>query len=132
MLTDPVYTAFHDQEWGVPVVDDDTKLFELLVFSQALAEHTWPTILNHRDIFRQVSISITMSTNFFPTTMHVFDTYFLTYYSRKFFENFDPSSIAKFNEKKLLTPKVNGNPLLSEQKLRAIVENAKQLLKVVN
>ncbi|CAL5205336.1 unnamed protein product [Lathyrus oleraceus] len=98
--SDPVYTAFHDQEWGVPVVDDDTKLFELLVFSQALAEHTWPTILNHRDIFRQ------------------------------FFENFDPSSIAKFNEKKLVTPKVNGNPLLSEQKLRAIVENAKQLLKL--
>ncbi|KAL5074004.1 hypothetical protein RYX36_012988 [Vicia faba] len=99
--SDPVYTSFHDEEWGVPVIDDDTKLFELLVFSQALAEHTWPTILNHRNIFR------------------------------KFFENFDPSSIAQFNEKKLLTPKINGNnPLLSEQKVRAIVENAKQLLKV--
>lgn len=97
---DPLYTAFHDDEWGVPVLDDDRKLFELLVFSQALAEHTWPTILNHRDIFR------------------------------KLFENFDPSSIAQFTEKNLVTPKLNGSPLLSEQKLRAVVENAKQFLKI--
>lgn len=51
---DPLYIAFHDEEWGVPV-DDDIKLFELLVFSQALAEHSWPAILNHRDIFRHVN-----------------------------------------------------------------------------
>ncbi|XP_019416084.1 PREDICTED: uncharacterized protein LOC109327405 isoform X1 [Lupinus angustifolius] len=98
--SDPLYAAFHDEEWGVPVYDDDRKLFELLVFSQALAEHTWPAILNHRDIFR------------------------------KLFENFDPSSIAQFSEKKLQTLKINGNSLLSEPKLRAIVQNAKQLLKV--
>lgn len=97
--SDPLYTAFHDEEWGVPV-DDDRKLFELLVFSQALAEHRWPAILNQRDIFR------------------------------KLFENFEPSPVAQFTEKKLLTLKINGNSLLSEPKLRAIVENAKQLLKV--
>ncbi|KAL2346340.1 hypothetical protein Fmac_000340 [Flemingia macrophylla] len=97
--SDPLYMAFHDEEWGVPV-DDDRKLFELLVFSQALAERSWPAILNQRDIFR------------------------------KFFENFDPSSVAQFTEKKLLSLKINGNSLLSEPKLRAIVENAKQLLKV--
>lgn len=45
---------------------------------------------------------------------------------RKLFDNFDPSSIAKFDEKKLLSLKV-----LSEQKLRAIDENAKQMLKVI-
>ncbi|KAK7352348.1 hypothetical protein VNO80_17768 [Phaseolus coccineus] len=97
--SDPLYTAFHDEEWGVPV-NNDTKLFELLVFSQALAEHRWSTILNQRDIFR------------------------------KLFENFDPSSVAQFTEKKLLTLKINDSSLLSEPKLRAIVENAKQLLKV--
>ncbi|KAK7351693.1 hypothetical protein VNO77_11314 [Canavalia gladiata] len=97
--SDPLYTAFHDEEWGVPV-GDDRKLFELLVFSQALAEHSWPAILNQRDMFRHL------------------------------FENFDPSSIAQFTEKKLLTLKINGNSLLSEPKLRAIVENAKQFLKV--
>lgn len=98
-MTDPIYTSFHDEEWGVPI-HDDRKLFELLVFSQALAELTWPAILNKRDTFR------------------------------KLFDNFDPSSIAQFNEKKLLSLKVNGNLLLSEPKLRAIVENAKQILKV--
>ncbi|KAL6295745.1 hypothetical protein ACE6H2_003887 [Prunus campanulata] len=97
--SDPVYTCFHDEEWGVPVYDDK-KLFELLVLSQALAELSWPEILHKRDMFR------------------------------KLFDNFDPSSIAKFEEKKLLSLKVNGIPLLSEQKLRAVVENAMQMLKV--
>ena len=50
---------------------------------------------------------------------------------RKLFDQFDPSSIAQFTEKKLLSLKVNGNLLLSEPKLRAIVENAKQMLKVI-
>lgn len=54
-LTDPLYISFHDEEWGVPVYDD-RKLFELLVFSQALAELSWPAILSRRDIFRHVSI----------------------------------------------------------------------------
>ncbi|XP_007017467.2 PREDICTED: probable GMP synthase [glutamine-hydrolyzing] [Theobroma cacao] len=98
-FSDPLYTSLHDKEWGVPV-HDDRKLFELLVFSQALAELSWPTILNKRDIFR------------------------------KLFDNFDPSTIAQFTEKKLLSLKVNGSLLLSEPKLRAVVENAKQMLKV--
>lgn len=50
-MTEPNYTFFHDEEWGVPVYEDK-KLFELLVFSQALAELTWPAILNKRDTFR--------------------------------------------------------------------------------
>lgn len=97
--SDPLYTSFHDEEWGVPV-HDDKKLFELLVLSQALAELSWPTILNKRDIFR------------------------------KLFDNFDPSSIAKFTDKKLLSLKASGGTLLSEPKLRAVIENANQMLKV--
>jgi 3-methyladenine DNA glycosylase Tag len=46
-----VILSFHDEEWGVPVYEDG-KLFELLVFSQALAELSWPAILSKRDIFR--------------------------------------------------------------------------------
>ncbi|CAA7046353.1 unnamed protein product [Microthlaspi erraticum] len=49
--SDPCYTVFHDEEWGVPV-HDDKMLFELLVLSIALAEHTWPTILSKRQAFR--------------------------------------------------------------------------------
>ncbi|KAF2299901.1 hypothetical protein GH714_005895 [Hevea brasiliensis] len=46
----------------------------------------------------------------------------------KLFDYFNPSSVAQFTEKKLLSLKENGNLLLSEPKLRAIAENAKQLL----
>lgn len=52
-------------------------------------------------------------------------------FGRKLFDNFDISSVSQFTEKKLLSLKVNGSLLLSEAKLRAIVENAKQMLKVI-
>ncbi|XAR64109.1 DNA-3-methyladenine glycosylase I [Bertholletia excelsa] len=81
-------------------VHNDRKLFELLVLSQALAEFTWPVILSRRDMFR------------------------------KLFNDFDPSSVANFTEKKLLALRSNGSILLSEPKLRAIVENAKLTLKI--
>lgn len=51
---------------------------------------------------------------------------------RKHFDNFDPSTVAKFSEEKLLSLKANCSTLLSEQKLRAVVDNANQLLKVQN
>lgn len=56
---------------------------------------------------------------------------FVDLFGRKLFENFDPSTIAQFTEKKLMSLKVNGSLLLSEPKLRAVVENAKQMLKVI-
>lgn len=49
---------------------------------------------------------------------------------RKIFDEFDPSSIAKFDEERLLSIRLRGNTLLSEPKLRAIIDNAKHLLKV--
>jgi 3-methyladenine DNA glycosylase Tag len=55
LFTDPLYMSFHDEEWGVPV-HDDRKLFELLVFSQALAELSWLAILHMRDIFRYAGL----------------------------------------------------------------------------
>ena len=53
-------------------------------------------------------------------------------FGRNLFDNFDPSSIAKFDEKKLMSLKINGIPILSQQKLRAIVDNAIQVVKVFN
>lgn len=52
-------------------------------------------------------------------------------FGRKLFDNFDPSSIAKFTDKKLLSLKASGGTLLSEPKLRAVIENANQMLKVI-
>jgi DNA-3-methyladenine glycosylase I len=49
--TDPLYVAYHDLEWGVPVHDDRT-LFEFLVLEGAQAGLSWSTILKKRDAYR--------------------------------------------------------------------------------
>ncbi|KAJ8634793.1 hypothetical protein MRB53_009060 [Persea americana] len=82
-------------------VHDDKKLFELLVLSGALAELSWRAILSKRHIFREV------------------------------FLDFDPASVAKLNEKKIIATGSTASSLLSEPKLRAVVENARQILKII-
>lgn len=48
---DSLYEAYHDQEWGVPVKDDDL-LFEFLVLETFQAGLSWITILKRRENFR--------------------------------------------------------------------------------
>ncbi|MBA0744985.1 hypothetical protein Gogos_007580 [Gossypium gossypioides] len=83
-------------------VHDDKKLFELLVLSGSLSELTWSAILSKRHIFREV------------------------------FMDFDPVAVSKLNEKKLIAHGSVASSLLSELKLRAIVENACQISKVID
>lgn len=83
-------------------VHDDRRLFELLVLSCALAELTWPEILKRRQLFREI------------------------------FMDFDPPAVSKINEKKLVAPGSVALSLLSEQKLRAVLENARQILKIAD
>ncbi|KAH7547480.1 uncharacterized protein LOC107407231 [Ziziphus jujuba] len=82
-------------------VHDDKELFELLSLSGALAELPWPAILSKRHIFREIYL------------------------------DFDPSAVSKLNEKKIAAPGSVAIPLLSELKLRSIIENARQVCKVV-
>ncbi|MDY7395768.1 DNA-3-methyladenine glycosylase I [Aureibaculum sp. 2210JD6-5] len=49
---DPLYMAYHDTEWGVPVYDDD-KLFEFLILETFQAGLSWITILRKRENFRK-------------------------------------------------------------------------------
>ena len=49
---DPLYEAYHDDEWGVPVYDDDT-LFEFLILETFQAGLSWITILRKRENFRK-------------------------------------------------------------------------------
>ncbi len=51
-LADPLYVAYHDEEWGLPE-RDDRKLFELLSLEGAQAGLSWSTILHKRDGYRQ-------------------------------------------------------------------------------
>ncbi|QUL53648.1 DNA-3-methyladenine glycosylase I [Paenibacillus tritici] len=48
---DPVYIAYHDEEWGKPLVDD-LKLFELLMLEGMQAGLSWYTVLKKRESFR--------------------------------------------------------------------------------
>ena len=49
--TEPLYVAYHDQEWGVPV-HDDRLLFEFLILEGAQAGLSWATILRKRENYR--------------------------------------------------------------------------------
>ena len=49
--TDPVYVAYHDDEWGVPECDSQA-LFEKLLLDGFQAGLSWITILRKREAFR--------------------------------------------------------------------------------
>jgi DNA-3-methyladenine glycosylase I len=50
--SDPLYVAYHDEEWGVPE-HDDQKLFEKLILDGAQAGLSWITILRKREGYRE-------------------------------------------------------------------------------
>lgn len=51
-LGNDLYVNYHDEEWGVPVFDDQ-KQFEFLVLESAQAGLSWLTILRKRENFRK-------------------------------------------------------------------------------
>ncbi|MBC2730554.1 DNA-3-methyladenine glycosylase I [Thiobacillus sp.] len=50
--TDPLYCAYHDEEWGVPL-HDERALFEFLILEGAQAGLSWFTILKKREGYRR-------------------------------------------------------------------------------
>jgi DNA-3-methyladenine glycosylase I len=50
--SEPLYLAYHDTEWGVPL-HDDRRLFEMLVLEGAQAGLSWITILRKREAYRR-------------------------------------------------------------------------------
>ena len=63
---DPLYQAYHDNEWGVAVHDDQT-LFEFLLLEGAQAGLSWITILRKRENYRR------LFAGFDPTKVARFD-----------------------------------------------------------
>ena len=49
---DPLYVAYHDEDWGVPQ-HEDSKLFEMLILEGAQAGLSWSTILKKREGYRR-------------------------------------------------------------------------------
>lgn len=51
-LGEPLYEAYHDEEWGVPL-HDDQQLFEFLILEGAQAGLSWITVLKKRENYRE-------------------------------------------------------------------------------
>lgn len=51
-LSEPVYVAYHDEEWGVPLTDE-RALFESMILDGAQAGLSWLTILKRREGYRR-------------------------------------------------------------------------------
>jgi DNA-3-methyladenine glycosylase I len=66
--SDPLYQAYHDREWGVPV-HDDRLLFEFLTLEGAQAGLSWITILRKREAYHKVFAG------FAPEAVARFDEY---------------------------------------------------------
>ena len=49
---DPLYQTYHDEEWGVPLFDNQ-KLFEFLLLEGAQAGLSWITVLRKREGYRK-------------------------------------------------------------------------------
>lgn len=64
--TDPLYVKYHDEEWGVPV-HDEQKHFEFLILEGAQAGLSWITILRRRENYRKAFV------NFDPAKVANFD-----------------------------------------------------------
>ena len=50
--SDPLYLAYHDEEWGIPE-HDENRLFEMLILEGAQAGLSWLTILKKRENYRR-------------------------------------------------------------------------------
>lgn len=49
--TDPLYTKYHDEEWGTPLYDNQ-KLFEFILLEGVQAGLSWITVLRKRENYR--------------------------------------------------------------------------------
>lgn len=99
-LNNPVYIDYHDNEWGRPV-NDDYKLFELLLLESFQAGLSWETILNKRESFKNS------------------------------FDNFDFNLISKYDDKKVEELLQNKNIIRCKRKIEAVINNAKIYKKII-
>eukprot|EP00698_Gefionella_okellyi_P021725 TRINITY_DN7109_c0_g1_i3.p1 TRINITY_DN7109_c0_g1~~TRINITY_DN7109_c0_g1_i3.p1 ORF type:complete len:256 (+),score=30.02 TRINITY_DN7109_c0_g1_i3:48-770(+) len=99
-IDDPVYTAYHDKEWGVPIRDDDRALFEFLILEGAQAGLSWITILKKREGYR------------------------------KAFDNFDVQKVAAYDTKKVDSLLQNPGIIRNKLKIAAAITNAKVVLQI--
>jgi DNA-3-methyladenine glycosylase I len=100
-LSKPDYVLYHDEEWGVPLFDDQ-KLFEFITLESAQAGLSWYTVLKKRENYR------------------------------KAFDNFDPVSVAQFDENKIEELLNNAGIIRNKLKINATINNADKFIAIQN
>ena len=98
--SDPLYVAYHDEDWGVPIYDDDRLLFEMLTLEGAQAGLSWITILRKRQNYKQA------------------------------FDDFDVEKVARYDEAKVQDLLTNPGIIRNKLKVRSVVTNAQAYLQV--
>ena len=97
---DPLYIRYHDEEWGVPVFEDDRRQFEFLVLESAQAGLSWLTVLRKRENYR------------------------------KAFRDFDYHAVARFGKREIKAMLRNPGLIRNRLKIEAAVHNASAFLQV--
>ncbi|HUD44558.1 MAG TPA: DNA-3-methyladenine glycosylase I [Patescibacteria group bacterium] len=97
--TDPLNITYHDLEWGVPV-NNDRKLFEMLILEGAQAGLSWTTILKKRNNYE------------------------------KAFDKFDVKRVAAYDDKKIASLLLNEGIVRNKLKISATIQNAKAFLEI--
>lgn len=95
-----LYVRYHDEEWGVPVRDDEARLFEFLTLEGAQAGLSWWTILNKRENYRAA------------------------------FDGFVPAVVAGYDEAKIAALLANPGIVRNRLKINSTVNNARRFLEV--
>ena len=98
--TDDLYRDYHDNEWGVPVFDNEKKHFENLVLESAQAGLSWITILKRRGNYRRA------------------------------YKGFDPLTVARWGEKEVLELLDDSSIIRNRRKIESSINNAKRFLEV--
>ncbi|MFT3888955.1 MAG: DNA-3-methyladenine glycosylase I [Arachnia sp.] len=97
---DPLYEAYHDEEWGRPVADspDERELFERICLEGFQAGLSWITVLRKREAFRTA------------------------------FQGFDPARMAEFGSDDVERLLGDAAIIRNRRKIDAAISNARALL----
>lgn len=99
-LGDELYERYHDEEWGVPVRDDECALFEMLCLEGQQAGLSWITVLRKREGYRAR------------------------------FHGFDIERVARMTDAEIDAAVLDTGVIRHRKKLEAIVTNARAAMKL--
>lgn len=97
---DPFYMRYHDEEWGVPIRNDDNALFEKVCLEGAQSGLSWILILRKRENYRAA------------------------------FDGFEVAKVARYDEAKIAELMNNAGIVRNRAKIEAAIHNAGRVLEL--